>query len=246
MEEFDATKKQPVVSKIDVNVLQISATTNILHQHHHQQPQQFQQHGNPQHTPRPMLALQRSPSNALTQAPQIQTQLVLPPNVNCTEIPGKEIIWQIEHQKLLDNTINPNRPTLTDKDNYATSPTIDILQRMSDDDVKRVRDLTIFHRVHGKIFFPGITNLFKVDICNVVQFGHGSFSLYNKQEWPCLNQGFNKHAIVTLYNCNLPKGEVAKFLQTFYTCLGFSKAKYEIEKRHLILEFYFLQAKNPQ
>ncbi|CCF75593.1 Nucleoporin autopeptidase [Babesia microti strain RI] len=115
---------------------------------------------------------------------------------------------EIEQLKLT----SPNKssklcaPKLT-KAYYYTTPSIESLSMMTEEQLAAVCDLTIRHEKFGEVLWPGFTDVREMDFDKVVNFSYKSFSLYQDMTTciPPAGHGLNKTAIITLYKC-VPTG----------------------------------------
>ena len=95
-------------------------------------------------------------------------------------------------------------PKLT-KEGYKIKPSLVELARFKLEDLKRVKDFTIYNQ-HGKIVFEGETDLEGLNLDEVVEIAQNSVELYSDEsKKPPVGQGLNKPAIVHLYNCKYKK-----------------------------------------
>mmetsp|Transcript_12854 Transcript_12854/g.18780 ORF Transcript_12854/g.18780 Transcript_12854/m.18780 type:complete len:834 (+) Transcript_12854:20-2521(+) len=95
-------------------------------------------------------------------------------------------------------------PKLT-KEGYKIKPSLVELARFKLEDLKRVKDFTIYNQ-HGKIVFEGETDLEGLNLDEVVEIAQNSVELYSDDsKKPPVGQGLNKPAIVHLYNCKYKK-----------------------------------------
>ena len=80
-------------------------------------------------------------------------------------------------------------------------PSLQELKQMTTEELKTIKNFTIFHKQFGRIEFIGITDVSNVNIDEDVIFNQSSLELYPLQNIPQYGTKLNKPAIVTLYNC---------------------------------------------
>ena len=83
---------------------------------------------------------------------------------------------------------------------YKTIPSIDVLNSMSNDEIKTVSDFSIMNEF-GVIRFKKQVDLSEVDLSKDVVIQKGKFLLYNGKPIPQVGSGLNSPAYVTLFDC---------------------------------------------
>jgi len=102
----------------------------------------------------------------------------------------------------MDNTHDEVIPPILTKEGYFTRPSIDVLDKMSEEELSNVNDFMVGCQGIGEIVFPGKTNVNGLDINRIVVFNKREVILYpNDNEKPPIGKGLNKKAIITLYKC---------------------------------------------
>jgi hypothetical protein len=109
--------------------------------------------------------------------------------------------------------------------NTTTKPTMDDLNRLSNEQLASVENFTIVHEQHGKCVWPGNTDVRGLDLDQLVVFQAGSIGVYpDPQSKPAIGIGLNKRSIVTLNNC-FPKKKKRGGTASYVT-----KLKKQLEK----------------
>jgi nuclear pore complex protein Nup98-Nup96 len=80
-------------------------------------------------------------------------------------------------------------------------PSLQELKQMTTEELKTIKNFTIFHKKFGHIEFIGITDVSNINIDEDIIFNQSTIELYPFQNVPAYNTKLNKPAIVTLYNC---------------------------------------------
>jgi hypothetical protein len=80
-------------------------------------------------------------------------------------------------------------------------PSVNELERMSDEELREIKGFKIMHKKFGSIEFLGTTDVSEVYVDESVLFGQCMFELYPFKNFPKYNTKLNKRAIVTLYDC---------------------------------------------
>jgi len=100
-----------------------------------------------------------------------------------------------------ENTDGQLVPRVT-RPGYSTIPSLDILKKMSADQLKEVVDFTVEREGVGSVKFLGTTDVRGLDIDNIVIFRPKEIIVYpNEERKPPIGEELNKPAIITLYNC---------------------------------------------
>jgi len=91
-------------------------------------------------------------------------------------------------------------PTLRRKD-YYTSPTMDMLGRMSADELSAIPNFRVGRVGYGEVFWPGKTDILGVDLDEVVFIEHGEIMVYSDHSTtpkPFIGTKLNRPAVLTL------------------------------------------------
>ncbi len=80
---------------------------------------------------------------------------------------------------------------------------------MSDEDLKRVNDFTIYNN-NGQVQFLGETDLTDVDLYDAVTINEQEVEVYNEEKmgslYPKQGQKLNKPALITFNGIEIPRG----------------------------------------
>lgn len=90
-------------------------------------------------------------------------------------------------------------PTLTRED-YSTSPDIRELEKMTADQLKKVRDFKVMHKGYGSITWKGLTDVTGIDLDKVVVFGDNTLEVFPDQSAK-VGHPLNAKAEVILEGC---------------------------------------------
>jgi nuclear pore complex protein Nup98-Nup96 len=83
-----------------------------------------------------------------------------------------------------------------------TIPSMDILLKMTKDELMNVRDFTVFKDDVGRVIFMGTTDVRGLDIDRIVAFKDREIVVYpNESDKPTVGEGLNKPAEITLSKC---------------------------------------------
>jgi len=83
-----------------------------------------------------------------------------------------------------------------------TIPSMDILLKMTKDELMSVRDFTVIKDDVGKVTFKGATDVIGLDIDRIVAFKDREIIVYpNESDKPTVGEGLNKPAEITLFKC---------------------------------------------
>jgi hypothetical protein len=83
-----------------------------------------------------------------------------------------------------------------------TIPSMDILLKMTKDELMNVRNFTILKDDVGKVTFMGTTDVIGLDIDRIVSFKEREIVVYpNENDKPVIGEGLNKQAEITLFKC---------------------------------------------
>lgn len=82
---------------------------------------------------------------------------------------------------------------------YYSSPSIEKMSQMSEADVSQIDNLEIGRYGCGNIRWPGLTDVRRLDLDNIVHIESGSLTLYADLEKPPSGEGLNKEAVVCLH-----------------------------------------------
>eukprot|EP01114_Cavostelium_apophysatum_P010587 TRINITY_DN2449_c0_g1_i4.p1 TRINITY_DN2449_c0_g1~~TRINITY_DN2449_c0_g1_i4.p1 ORF type:complete len:1866 (-),score=435.79 TRINITY_DN2449_c0_g1_i4:22-5619(-) len=99
------------------------------------------------------------------------------------------------------NTLNVNAPRLTKAD-YFTTPSISELERMSDEELKSVRDFTVGRRDVGQVQFLGRVDVRNLNLDEIVHLEPKSVEIYPENSSvpkAAEGEGLNRPAVVTLF-----------------------------------------------
>jgi nuclear pore complex protein Nup98-Nup96 len=105
-----------------------------------------------------------------------------------------------------------NAPSLT-KPGYFTTPSIDVLETLSGEDLAAVENFSIEHEKYGRIEWEGAVDVRGADLDHIVEIDQSVASLYEKDEEenrkPAVGSKLNRQAIITLYSVFPKKGPAA-------------------------------------
>ncbi|PHJ24845.1 nucleoporin autopeptidase [Cystoisospora suis] len=118
------------------------------------------------------------------------------------------------------------RPILTRSD-YESSPSVEVLNGMTEGDLSRVQDFSITRRGYGTIRWPGYTDLRGINLDEVVRIEKLEVSVYLDKA-PPVGTALNKRAIITLQSC---KPKSVQSLETFAALRGGEEEAYVEEKQ---------------
>ena len=111
-----------------------------------------------------------------------------------------------DHQRhsiqMTEASINPLAPTLL-RQGYGLSPSLSILQRMTDAELRSVTSFTIFRPNVGEIRWEGQTDVRGLDLDKLVRIEQNEVMVYENvedSEKPTVGEGLNKRATITLWN----------------------------------------------
>jgi len=93
----------------------------------------------------------------------------------------------------------PRPPTLT-RENYSTSPDIRELERMTPEQLTKVKDFRVTHKGYGSITWKGLTDVTGIDLDKVVVFGDNTLEVFPDQTAK-VGHPLNARAEVTLEGC---------------------------------------------
>lgn len=96
-----------------------------------------------------------------------------------------------------------NAPTLT-KAGYVTTPSMDVLNTLSGEDLAAVENFSIEHHGYGRIEWEGAVDVRGADLDRIVEIDQSVASMYEKDEEenrkPAVGSKLNRQAIITLYS----------------------------------------------
>ena len=101
---------------------------------------------------------------------------------------------------------------------YFTSPDINVLQHMSEEELARVKNFTVFRPNVGKIEWAGETDVRFLNLDEIVKIEHKEVFVYEESATispPEVGVGLNKPAVVTLCNVFPKEGSSLKKKQDF-------------------------------
>lgn len=83
---------------------------------------------------------------------------------------------------------------------YYSSPSIEMMSKMTEKGLMQVDNLEIGHYVYGSVKWPGVTDVRRMDFDLLVEIEHGRITPYPGclEERPPAGEGLNKEAIVSL------------------------------------------------
>jgi len=111
--------------------------------------------------------------------------------------------------------INPHAPKQTNPDIWL-SPSLEVLQQMTDEQLASVRNFRINHRTFGNVFWPGTVDLRDLDLDTVIDFSLTNLKVYPMdKDLPPVGVGLNKLCRVTLFHVE-PKTPEEKNVKTGY------------------------------
>jgi hypothetical protein len=88
------------------------------------------------------------------------------------------------------------------RNGVQTIPSMDLLLRMTKDELMSVDDFTVLKEDVGKVTFLGQTDVRGLDLDRIVSFKDREIVIYpNEKDKPAIGDGLNKHADVTLFKC---------------------------------------------
>jgi len=93
----------------------------------------------------------------------------------------------------------PRPPTLT-RENYFTTPDIRELEKMSAEQLTKVKDFKVMHKGYGSITWKGYTDVTGIDLDKVVVFGDNTLEVFPDQTAK-VGHPLNAKAEVTLEGC---------------------------------------------
>ncbi|OMJ86068.1 hypothetical protein SteCoe_12506 [Stentor coeruleus] len=115
------------------------------------------------------------------------------------------VIYTPEGYKKTTNLPNDNELPVIGS-GYYTKPTIMEMAKMSIENLMKIKNFTIENE-YGKLVFEGETNVVKLNIAEIIQILHKEVVGYpeeSKIAKPCVGQGLNKPAELTLYKFEVP------------------------------------------
>ncbi|ETO19917.1 hypothetical protein RFI_17303, partial [Reticulomyxa filosa] len=91
-------------------------------------------------------------------------------------------------------------PKLARPDYYCL-PSIKELEAMTEEQLRAIKNLTVGHKVYGKVMFPGETDVRGIDLDEVVTIGWRAIQVYvdDDPKKPAIGKGLNKKAEVELH-----------------------------------------------
>jgi hypothetical protein len=88
------------------------------------------------------------------------------------------------------------------RNGVRTIPSMDILLKMTKEELMSVRDFTVVKDDVGKVTFPGTTDVIGLDIDRIVAFRDREIVVYpNESDKPSIGEGLNKQAEITFFKC---------------------------------------------
>eukprot|EP00746_Dinoflagellata_sp_MGD_P022208 gnl/MRDRNA2_/MRDRNA2_15194_c0_seq1.p1 gnl/MRDRNA2_/MRDRNA2_15194_c0~~gnl/MRDRNA2_/MRDRNA2_15194_c0_seq1.p1 ORF type:complete len:408 (+),score=59.94 gnl/MRDRNA2_/MRDRNA2_15194_c0_seq1:157-1224(+) len=89
------------------------------------------------------------------------------------------------------------RPRLTKPDFYST-PSVEKMKSMTEAQLSQIDNLEVGRLGFGRITWPGLTDVRRVDFDTAVSIERGSVALYPDSERPPVGRGLNKEAVIQL------------------------------------------------
>lgn len=97
--------------------------------------------------------------------------------------------------------LNPRMYPKFSRNNYSIKPDLATIHKMTEEELKSVKDFTIENE-YGKIIFEGETNIIGLDLDKIIRIEDKRVIVYPEDcDIPHIGEGLNKPAIIHLYNC---------------------------------------------
>jgi nuclear pore complex protein Nup98-Nup96 len=142
----------------------------------------------------------------------IPTMVYVPVLVPFMSIPKEDPMEVDANGTLL---INTHAPKQTNPDIWL-SPSVEVLQQMTDEQLASVRNFRINHRKYGNVFWPGTVDLRDLDLDTIIDFSQTNLKVYPMdKDLPPVGVGLNKLCRVTLFHVE-PKTPEEKNVKTGY------------------------------
>jgi len=121
--------------------------------------------------------------------------------------PGKSRDYNSYAEAVIDNRpeieIDKNVPVpKCTRNGILTIPSMDIILRMTKEELMTVDNFTVLKEDVGKVTFLGQTDVRGLDIDRIISFKDREIIVYpNDQDKPAIGEGLNKQAEITLFKC---------------------------------------------
>jgi len=142
------------------------------------------------------------------------------------ELPAITII-HTQNKNIIDNGSgnqhNDGLPKLT-KEGYITIPSLKEMKMMTNEQLRSIPNFTIVCKDKGKITFESPTDVFNLNIDDIVLFNTRTIEVYpNDENKPPPGVELNKPAILTIYGCWPKDKQSGEFKRDSQSCVKYEK-----------------------